>query len=117
MELSRERMIALAQGQLDAYNARNVDGFCKCYHPDVKAYRLPTMELICEGAESFRELYQGLFAESPELHCELRNRIVLGGAVLDEEWVTGRAGSSTPSHVVATYFFKDDLIHRIFFSR
>lgn len=113
--MNKEKMIALAQGQLDAYNQRDIDTFCSFYHPRVEVFRLSNNEKICEGIESFRALYQSRFEENPELHCELRSRVVLNESILDEEWVTG-AGPS-PSHVVAIYHFSDDLIRRVNFTR
>lgn len=109
-------MIALAQGQLDDYNNRDIDAFCRHYHPEVEVYRLGAVtEKICQGIDAFREIYRKRFESNPELHCELKSRIVLNNSVLDEEWVTG--GAPTPSHVVAIYAFKDGLINQIWFTR
>ena len=53
-------LISLASAQLDAYNQADLDAFCACYSPDVQVYRAG--ELMCEGAEAFRERYAPLFA-------------------------------------------------------
>jgi hypothetical protein len=65
---------------------------------------------------TFRQRYHQRFSENPQLNCELRSRIVLGDSVLDEEWVTGASGVS-PSHLVAIYYFRDNLISKVFFTR
>jgi hypothetical protein len=114
---SRERMLELAQGQLEAYNQRDLEKFCLNYHPDVTAYRLATGDVICQGMPAFREVYKSRFDSSPRLHCELKSRIVLNDSILDEEWVTGVEGASAPSHVVAIYAFEDGLISKVWFAR
>lgn len=116
--MKKEEMIALAQGQLDAYNRRDIEAFCKFFHPEVKVYRLgEVVEQTCDGMTKFREIYKNRFDSNPELHCELRSRVVLNGSVLDEEWVTGVTGASVPSHVVAIYGFRDGLISSVCFTR
>lgn len=116
--MKKEEMIALAQGQLDAYNNRDIQTFCTFFHPEVKVYRLgEVVEQTCNGMETFREIYRKRFDENPGLHCELRSRVVLNGSVLDEEWVTGVTGASAPSHVVAIYGFRDGLISSVCFTR
>lgn len=116
MIIKKERMIYLCQGQLDAYNKGDINEFAKYYHPDVKAFRLANQEQILEGLDELKSIYRKRFSENPDLFCELKSRVVLESSVLDEEWVTGVTGASKPSHVVAIYRFKDDLIHSIWFT-
>lgn len=116
--MKKEEMVALAQGQLDDYNRRDLEAFCTHYHPEVQVYRLGEVtEKICEGIEAFREIYRGRFDSNPRLHCELKHRTVLSGSVLDEEWVTGVEGAAAPSHVVAIYGFRDGKIGYVWFTR
>lgn len=114
-KITKERMVELAQGQLDAYNERNLEKFLTFYHPNVQVFKLAGNEKICEGLEAFRPIYKKRFEENPELHCELKSRVVLNDSVLDEEWVTG--GGPTPGHVVAIYGFLDNLIAYVWFTR
>ena len=116
MNTTKEKMIALCQGQLDAYNNRDIKAFASFYHPEVKAYRLHNNEQILSGLEELNKIYSKRFSENPNLHCELKSRVVLEGTVLDEEWVTGVVGQLKPSHVVAIYKFQDNLIHSIWFA-
>lgn len=116
--MTKEEMVALAQGQLDAYNRRDLESFCRHFHSDVQVYRVgQTPEKTCEGIDAFREIYRSRFDSNPNLHCELKSRVVLNSSVLDEEWVTGVTGASGPSHVVAIYHFKDGLISSVWFTR
>lgn len=109
-------MAALAQRQLDAYNTGDIDAFCACYHPEVTGLRLNNNKAGKPGLENFRATYKALFEANPNLHCELKSRIVLGETVVDEEWVTGLAGHPEGIHAVAIYGFRDGLIDRIWFA-
>ena len=116
MDTSKEKMLKLCQGQLDAYNIGDINLFTNFYHPDVHAFRLQDNELIFKGIEALRSLYKKRFEDNPNLHCELKSRVVLEQSILDEEWVTGLMNQESSTHVVAIYKFKDDLIHSIWFT-
>lgn len=116
-KLNKEEMIALAEGQLHAYNNRDIEKFCTFFHPNVIVYVAGNPIPTCEGIEAFKTIYTARFNDNPDLHCQLKSRIVVDHAVLDEEWVTGVASALAPSHVVAIYQFKDGLIHTVSFVR
>ncbi len=116
MKTTKEKMIELCQGQLEAYNKKDIVQFASYYHADVKAYRLLGNELILNGIQDLKSLYGKRFLQNPNLFCELRSRVILDESVLDEEWVTGVTNQTKPSHVVAIYKFKDDLIYSIWFT-
>jgi hypothetical protein len=103
---------ALAQQQLNAYNQRDLEAFLEPYSDDVEIYSFPN-ELQGKGKAQMRERYGKLFASSPELHCELVNRIVLGDTVIDQERVTGRAGKTLEA--IAIYTVRDGKIVRVTF--
>ncbi len=105
---------ALAQRQLNAYNARDLETFVAQYDPEVEIVDLDG-KLVSKGRKAFRERYAERFAASPKLHCELVKRMVLGTFVIDEERVTG-AGPD-PIHAAAIYEMKDGLIRRVRFVR
>lgn len=117
--MNKERMIALASGQLEAYNKRDIEKFCTFFHPEVQVWSRQNGEPVktCSNMETFKRMYQSRFENNPDLHCELRSRVVLNDSVLDEEWVTGVTGQEAPSHVVAIYAFRDDLIGYVWFTR
>ncbi|MEL6649717.1 MAG: amidohydrolase family protein, partial [Bacteroidota bacterium] len=78
----------MAQRQLNAYNLRNLEAFVDCYADSVAVYGYPD-QLYYVGKDKMGPNYQGMFENTPELHCELVNRIVLGNTVIDQERVTG----------------------------
>lgn len=115
--MTKTEMLALIEKQLVAYNQRNLDLFCECYHSDIEIYTLTSGAKSCSNLAQFREGYLKLFSSSPQLHCEIKNRAVLEATVIDEEWITGAAKYPDGLHTVVTYAFKDGLIQRIWISR
>ena len=103
-----------AQTQLDAYNARDIEAFLAPYHPEVVLARLPGDEPFARGHDEMRAIYGRKFEETPELHCELVNRIRHDRFVVDHEHVTGVPGSDRID-AVAIYEIVDDLIVRAWF--
>ena len=90
--------------QVDAYNARNLDRFLECYAPDA-VIEDGTGQVLMRGRDAMRSVYGQLFAQSPELHCEILQRICVGPYVVDEEAITGfhLAGFPTEVHAAAVY--------------
>jgi uncharacterized protein (TIGR02246 family) len=96
--------VAVVTAQLDAYNARDVDRFLECYSPDA-VIEDGKGQVLMRGREAMRLVYEQLFAQSPGLHCEIRQRILVGPYVVDEEAITGfqLAGFPTEVHAAAVY--------------
>jgi hypothetical protein len=67
--------------------------------------------------DAFKNVYRDLFEKSPALYCELKSRIVLETAVIDEEMVTGIPRYPNGLHAVAIYGFRDGKIDRVWFPR
>lgn len=109
--MNAEQREALVQGQLEAYNARDIEKFCTYFHPQVTAYRLGSDTPICTNMEEFRKLYGEKFKNTPDLHCTLVSRIILKNRIIDEESV-----APSGSHVAAIYDFQDGLIKDIYFA-
>ncbi|MCM8533603.1 MAG: nuclear transport factor 2 family protein [Lentisphaeraceae bacterium] len=107
---------AAAQGQLDAYNNRDIETFCQFFTSDVKVFDLASGELLYEGQEAFHNRYKELFDSSPNLDCKLVGRLVCGNFVYDQEQVTGHA-SGANLHAVATYEVIDGLIKKVWFTK
>lgn len=103
-----------AERQLVAYNARDIDAFVVCYSEDVIAEDGMGARIV-EGREALRARYGKMFAEYPDLACEILSRTYVGDWILHEERITGR--QPTPEHVVAIYRVKDDLITFVRFLR
>lgn len=78
--------IAVVQAQLDAYNAKDIDGLLQTYAPDAEQFTLHG-ELLAQGHAQMRARYLTRFAE-PDLHAKLLSRTVVGNVVTDVELVT-----------------------------
>lgn len=76
----------LVQEQLDAYNKRDIEAFLKPYADSVVVYFFPN-QFLYKGKEKMRQEYTPMFANTPDLYCTIKNRIVLGNRVIDEESV------------------------------
>ncbi len=77
---------AVAQGQLDAYNARDIDAFMRYWAEDAEIYEFPD-KLLATGSAAIRERHIARFTEA-NLHGRLMQRMVMGNRVVDRETVT-----------------------------
>lgn len=105
-----------AQGQLEAYNNRDIDEFMKWYSDQIVLKDFETNEAFVEGKSAMRDRYKKMFQEKVYLHCKLRNRIVCGDIVIDEELVTGLVEGQTV-HATAIYKIENGLIVEAWFIR
>lgn len=103
----------LAQQQLDAYNNRDIDAFVAPYADNVRVYKFPD-EFMYEGKTAMYDTYGRMFARTPDLHCKLVNRIVMGNTVIDQEEVT-ISKKDPPMHAIAIYKIKDGKIAEVYF--
>jgi len=103
----------LAQMQLNAYNARNLEAFLSVYGPDIEVYTFPDVP-IYTGIDDMRRVYAEFFSLAPNVHCRLVNRITYKDMVMDREVVTGVPGKSTVE-AVAIYEIDDGLIRKVWF--
>jgi hypothetical protein len=104
---------ALAQKQLEAYNAHNIDAFVEPYADDVEIYEFPN-KLLYKGKETMRKDYGEFFKRATNLHCELKNRIIQGNTVIDKEYITG---AGKPFEAVAIYQIENNKIKKVYFMR
>lgn len=105
--------VRLVQMQLDGYNARDIDMFLAPYSDSVKIYMYPD-QLRSQGIESMRQSYGKMFASTPDLHCELANRVVMGNTVIDHERVVIRKGQPEVE-AIAVYKISDGKIAEVRF--
>jgi hypothetical protein len=105
----------LAQGQLEAYNRQDIEGFLSWYADDVEVYNFPD-ELVYKGKDKMRERYTSAWKQNPNQKAKITKRIHVGNTVVDEEYVTGRA-SGIEAHVIAIYKIVDDKIKQVYFIR
>ena len=81
------------------------------YADDVEVYIFPDQLLYGDKA-TMRANYARLFDNTPNLHCELKERIVQGNIVIDKERV--RFGDSI-LEAVAIYHTEGNKIKKVYF--
>lgn len=99
--------------QLEGYNKRDINMFASAFSDTVKVYRQPGV-LTYQGIEELRKRYGQMFANTPDLHCEIVNRIVAGNVVIDHEKVQ-RKKDIPRTDAIAVYRIKDDKIVEVTF--
>ncbi|MGI9628746.1 MAG: nuclear transport factor 2 family protein [Longimicrobiales bacterium] len=102
---------SIVQAQLDAYNARDLEGFLACYDDDIRIDD-GTGQVMMPNLDAMRELYGQLFRQSPQLRCEIKSRVVVGNFVVDEEDASGAKLEGFPESLraVAIYRVEDGRI-------
>lgn len=105
----------IVQRQLNAYNAHDIDAFTATYSPDIEIYNHPD-SLLWSGREAIKQVYGPLFNNTPALHAEIVERIVLGKYTVDREKVTGLSEGQV-INAIAIYEVEDNLIQRVWFLR
>ncbi|MGW9686679.1 nuclear transport factor 2 family protein [Flagellimonas sp. 2504JD1-5] len=102
---------AVVQSQLEAYNARDIDAFMATYSDNIELFNFP-YKLFQKGASKMKVSYEAFFESTPDLHCEIKNRIVIGNKVIDEEFVTVNGSNF---RAVAIYEVKNGEISKVIF--
>lgn len=101
----------IVQKQLDAYNARDINAFLNFYAEDAKVYG-PSSELRTDGIDKMRKSYTDYFESTIDLNCAVKNRIVIGNKVIDEEYITANGNSYS---AVAIYEVENGKIAKVTF--
>ncbi len=105
---------AVVQGQLEAYNARDIDAFMRYWAEDAQYYEHPST-LLASGAAQIRERHVARFTE-PRLHGALVQRMELGNMVVDQEKVTRSFPEGTGQiDVIAIYEVENGKIRKAWF--
>ena len=105
----------IAQAQLDAYNALDLDAYCAFFTEDVKVADINGAVTV-EGIGAYRAKYAQTFKDFPKNRADLLARIVLGNTVIDHERVDRGTGAPT-FEVAAVYTFAGDKIARVDFAK
>ena len=111
-DLIAETPVALVQRQLNAYNAGNIEAFLEPYADDVEIFNFPDKPSL-KGKEAMRKQYAEMFVKFPDLHCELKGRIVQGDVIIDKENITGIG--SNKFEATAIYQIKQGKITKVYF--
>ena len=104
----------LAQRQLNAYNAGDIEAFLEPYADSVKIFRIPATEPYLVGKEAMRPGYASMFERNPTLHCNLVNRMVVDDTVVDQEQIT-TAESDRVYNAIAIYRMANGKIVEVHF--
>ena len=110
-DLLKDTPEILVQRQLNGYNFRNIDAFLEPYADDIELYEFPNT-LIGKGKENMRKMYAEMFEKTPNLHCEIKGRIVQGNVVIDKEHV--RFGDKF-LEATAIYHIENGKIKKVYF--
>ncbi|MDG3441264.1 nuclear transport factor 2 family protein [Nitrospirillum amazonense] len=105
----------VVDGQLRAYNAKDIDAFMAYWAEDARVYQHPDT-LLARGMDEIRARHLIRFQE-PNLHGRLLHRMAVGGTVVDHEMVT-RAFPEGPGtvEVIGIYEVTDGRISRAWFT-
>ena len=104
---------ALAQEQLDAYNAHDLARFLACYAEEIRVFRMPATEPVFTGKPAFGEFYRTQRFNQPALHADLLGRIAMGNKVIDHEKIVGLGDK--PIEAAAVYEVNGGLITTVWF--
>lgn len=106
--------VQVVQEQVDAFNARDLERFVRCYSPDAVIEDGQGNTMV-RGHDALRALYAQLFAQSPHLHAEIPQRIHVGSHVIDEEEIAGFnfAGFPPELHSAVVYRVEGDTIAHV----
>jgi len=105
----------IAQKQLDAYNAQDLDTYVSFFTADCIVSGLngtPTETT----RDAIKARYAKAFAQFPQNKAELVNRITVGNTVIDHERVI-RSPGGEEFEIIAIYTFRDGLIARVDFAK
>ena len=92
--------------QLDAYNARDLERFVACHAAGVVITNA-SGDVLAEGHDGMRQMYAGLFENSPQLAATIHNRIVVGEFVADGDLAqTGQVHKAGRADVVAVRVYR-----------
>jgi hypothetical protein len=97
--------VQVIQGQADAYNARDLDGFLSYYSPNV-VIEDGAGDVMIQGIDALRDLMGTVFSQSPQLHVDIPKRIHTGQWVIDEEHVSDFHLEGFPTEYVAAVVYQ-----------
>ncbi len=115
--MSDSPVVQLAIDQLAAYNAADLDAFCRCYHPEVVALDAEGAVTI-QGIEAFRERYRPMF-ERGNFGATVDQRLQAGKHAVDSEhfWRVGPDGARTEGDLLVRYTEREGTIAVVQFLR
>lgn len=104
--------LQLVEGQLQAYNQRDLEQFCRFFADEIVVFDGRNREILFQGMDVFKERYANTF-QNEHLHCRLVHRIVQDDVIVDHEDVTGMGPEQISA--VAVYRCEHGLIQEVTF--
>jgi hypothetical protein len=102
------------EGQLEAYNAHDLEQFLSHYAPDVELHKIvPNGTSVVRGLDAMRQSYAFLDNVPAGFRAEIVSRMVAGRYVIDHERISVPDKGSFEG--VAIYEVKDKTISRVWF--
>lgn len=102
---------SVAQALVDAFNAHDIEGILKTYHPNSVARRLPSGEVFLTGHADIRKKFETAFQRNPSIKVEVVQRIVDGAFVIDKEKIiVVTDGKKSERFGVVIYEIREGLI-------
>lgn len=107
--------VTLVETLVEAFNARDLDRFVGCFSTDARYDALQsdgTVQILAPDRAALRAIYGPLFAQSPDLHVDIIQRMHVGSWVIDEEEISGCVFEGFPSafHTATIYRLEGDAI-------
>ncbi|MBQ4821836.1 nuclear transport factor 2 family protein [Aquimarina sp. MMG016] len=84
---------------LAAYNSRNIDAYIAKYADNIKVSNFPDQTLY-KGKEQLKNEIASLLEKTPDLNRNVKNRIVYGKMIINEEYLTV---NGKKSRIIAIY--------------
>jgi len=106
----------IVQQQVEAYNTRDIDKFAQLHAENVELFTFSENKPFAVGRADVKRIYGEVFENSPNLHTEIVNRMVMGNKVIDHEIVTGREGVQK-LEIIAIYEINNGHISKAYFIR
>ena len=107
--------LQIAQQQLDAYNAQDLDTYVSYFTQDCVVSGLngtPTET----SRDAIKARYAKAFATFPQNKAYLKGRVAVGNTVVDHELVIRKPGGEQ-FEIIAIYTLRDGLIARVDFAK
>lgn len=100
----------IVQGNLDAYNAHNIELFMSYFSENVEIHHFNDGKQTAIGIKEVRAIYEPYFKASPNLHSKILKRTVFDNKVIDHESITGARGSQEAFEIVLIYEVENNKI-------
>jgi hypothetical protein len=110
-----QQNLVVAQKQLDAYNAQDLDSYVSFFTEDCVISGLNGAPTESSRA-AVKARYAKAFAAYPQNKAYLKGRVATGNTVVDHEMVV-RAPGGEQFEIIAIYTFRDGLIARVDFAK